>query len=647
MISYYRQCSLLVLVLTGFATLPGPAEAQICQPGRTAQIFVGDTASDAACHFNDIQSALNSVGNCPTQVNVTRMHIWNNQHLSTGGKNVTLQGWGDGVTCFTLSQSCQPTICPIPTSTAPLVTLNGSNSNGRVLTISGAASVVTLRHLIITGGAAGGGDGGGIGFSGTGRLNLFTSAVNYNNAGYGGGINFKGTGATADSAVLTLLNESLIIGNTASVSGGGIRIEGRAQLIAENPRTYIAFNSAVNGFGGGIEVIGPAEAYVGSPGYNGAPVVHQNEAHTGGGIAVIAGEGNGLDAYLHLYSKDPAQPVAISGNAAANVGGGLYARPHYDDGGLLGDLETGDASIVSYGARIDDNSAPDGAIAYLDDEPNSSDPNDLAAGSFLRVADDPPPRGAPTCPAQTSCTRMRGNKTRTPNAVPVPTGSLIAVGRNSQLVLKRAEVTAGEAGMVLRLDPVNANIITGAVLLNCLIADNSLALGVLRQSGGGYSALRVTGCTIAGNSIASGPVVFSHDGNLHMTNSIFAQSLIPTLDYFNDGPFNEFILEYLLSNSTETLPQNLTIIQGLPKFINAAAGNYRLRHDSLGIDFAPGVASQELDLEGNPRVVDLAGIFNHFGPRDLGAYERVQEPPPEVIHADGFETGTTSSAGSE
>lgn len=242
---------------------------------------------------------------------------------------------------------------------------------------------------------------------------------------------------------------------------------------------------------------------------------------------------------------------------------------------------------------------------------------------------------------------MTGNATRTLNAEPVNTGSLIALGRNSQLVLKRVEVSSNEAGMVLRVDPVNSGIVTGAILLNCLIADNTLAMGVLRQPGGGYSALRVTGCTVAGNSIGSGPVVYSRDGNLNLTHTIFAQPLIPTLDYLNNGPFNELILDYLLSNSTESLPSNLTIIQGLPDFMNAAGGNYHLRHDSLGVDFAPATSAQDLDLVGNPRVKDLLGLFNQFGPQDLGAYERQDEPPPEVILSDSFESGSGTSSSSE
>lgn len=639
MVMSQRLCLLsLLMVLLGYSLQPFEAEAQICQPGRVVKIHVGDTASDAACHYNDIQSALNAVGNCPTQINVTRMHIWNNQHLTTGGKNVTLQGWGDGVTCFVLSQTCGPEICPIPTSTAPLVTLNGSNTPGRVLTISGASSFVTLRHLIITGGLASGGDGGGIGFSGTGRLNLFTSAVNYNNAGYGGGINFRGTGETANSAILTLLNETLIVGNTATVSGGGIRIEGRAQLIVESPRTLITFNTASTGFGGGIEIIGPAQGYIGSPGYNGAPVVHQNEARLGGGIAVVAGTGENLGAELHLYSLIPDQPVSISGNAAAERGGALYLLGHRDG---FPSLELGNAIVHIYGARLSDNTAPDGAIAYLD---TAFDGFGDPWGSVMFIRDIPSPRGGHGCP-EPPCTLMSGNATRTLAGDVVPTGALITLGRDADFQSTRVEFSNNESGYLMRLEPQELNIsnTTIAWFRNCLVADNTFAQGVWRAPAGEHWSMRITGCTVVGNTIAAGPVVYAHEGELLLEYSIVDQPGVPVLNQasITNSPF----ARYLLSPDVSTLPAAIDIIQGTPTYVDGLNGNYRLRHHSLGIDFAPSLAAPgELELDGLPRLYDVAAISNHFGIRDLGAYERNDEPPSEVIFADGFETGSGSSS---
>ena len=624
----FRRCLVLLLV-TALMSISAPAKAQVCQPGRTAQIYVGATSQDAACHHDTIQAALNAVGSCPTQVNVTRMHIWSNQHLSTGGRNVTLQGWGDGVTCFTLSQSCTSTLCPVPSSTAPLVTINANGSAGRVLTISGANSVVTLRHLIITGGAAGGGDGGGIGFSGTGRLNLFTTAVNYNNAGYGAGINFKGTGATPDTAVLTLLNESLIIGNTASVSGGGIRIEGQAQLIVESPRTLITQNKANTGFGGGVEVIGPAEAHIGSPGYNGGPVIQQNEARFGGGIAVVGGEGDGYHARLHLYSKDPAQPVAVSGNAAEIAGGGLYLWPYFDEVPLP---TVARPFATIYRAQLDDNTAPDGAVAYLDK--NVGGLGGAIAGD-IEFTDEPPPRGGARCLGPDPCTLMRGNKTIDLVGEYAPDGSLIVLRDQARIPTgKRMAFLDNTAGYLLRTEGGQSS--NDVTLQNCLIANNAFGKGALRIIATQYTTLYMIGCTVASNTLG-GPVIYQREGELKLFLSIFDQPGIQTLDF----PGSRSKVFYVLTNDSASLFGGTEIVQGAPSFVDAAAKNYQLRHDSTGIDFGPALTEEnELDLAGNPRARDLLGIPNYLGPRDLGAYERTAEPPPNRIFSDGFEAGS-------
>lgn len=625
--------ALLLVVLT---TLAAPAEAQICQPGRVVKINVGDTASDAACHYNDIQSALNAVGNCPTQINVTRMHIWNNQHLTTGGKNVTLQGWGDGVTCFTLSQTCGPEVCPIPTSTQPLVIINGNDTPGRVLTISGANSFVTLRHLFIMRGSVPSGDGAGIGFAGTGALNLDTTTVSLNNAEYGGGINFKGTGSSPTQAVLRLRKETLILNNTAAVSGGGIRMEGLSQLFVEEPKTWIAFNSALTGFGGGIELLDGAQAFIGSSGYNGVAVVSNNEAQDGGGIAALVSDEGFFDTEVYLYSVDPQQPVGISGNSAAARGGAFYLRPNRDEfpGNLINV-----ATVRAYGARIEDNTAPDGAIAYLDHDVGGLG---SPVGSHFFIYDTPSPRGGHGCPSAPPCTRMNGNATRTLNGSPVANGALIAMGPASDIFMNRVEFRNNEGGLLIRMQaPENKDFATFATLWNCLIADNALANGVLRAPSEEGWRSTLSGCTVVGNTIASGPVVFGRDDSLTLEYSIFDQPGVPTLDY-NLGAIANLTTQYLLSNDVSTLPVALDIIQGVPSYANGQNGNYRLRHNSLGIDFAPADAAPGFDLDGQPRVTDQPLIPNHFGPRDLGAYERSDPPPPEVIEADGFEDHISS-----
>src|SRR5512146_2831118 len=162
------------------------------------------------CTHNDIQAAIDAVGACPIVIDVTREHLYTGAscdpskpsgcHLAISNKtNVTLQGWGDGVTCLDLKQN----ICAScgPGQTVPLITLDGGSSGGPVLSIGGTSNV-SLRNLTITHGAtAYDGSGGGIAFAGSGSLLLEDSTLANNYAGYGGAINMTASGA---GATLTL-----------------------------------------------------------------------------------------------------------------------------------------------------------------------------------------------------------------------------------------------------------------------------------------------------------------------------------------------------------------------------------------------------------------------------------------------------------
>ena len=65
------------------------------------------------------------------------------------------------------------------------------------------------------------------------------------------------------------------------------------------------------------------------------------------------------------------------------------------------------------------------------------------------------------------------------------------------------------------------------------------------------------------------------------------------------------------------------IIEGAPSFVDAANGDCHLQHALLGVDGAPDDVAADIarDLDGAPRVVDLPGAPNEFGPLDPGAYE--------------------------
>jgi hypothetical protein len=84
----------------------------------------------------------------------------------------------------------------------------------------------------------------------------------------------KGNGGTA---LITLFANSTVLNNTANVSGGGIRLEGSARLRRDGRRRPGSLSiTRTEDYGGGVEVLAPARADIGSGGYNGNAVVSDN-----------------------------------------------------------------------------------------------------------------------------------------------------------------------------------------------------------------------------------------------------------------------------------------------------------------------------------------------------------------------------------
>ena len=281
------------------------------------------------CTQHSIKAAVESVINsCPVIIDITQDYQYDGSncdptdssgcHLSISGKNITLQGHGANESCYTLTQCIPGPYCDAPSSTTPLVTLDGGSS-GRVLSISGGSNV-NIRNLTIMHGAnSSDAGGGGIDFTGFGNLNITRSTIAFNNAGYGGGISVTGSGGTVN---LRLQVYALIQNNTAQKSGGGVRIEGTVRLFVLNQQTWIRGNRAVSGYGGGIEILGPARADIGSAGFDGVGVVSGNEGINGAGIAVI--DNNNGEAVLRTFADAASRPTVIAGNIGATQGGGIY-----------------------------------------------------------------------------------------------------------------------------------------------------------------------------------------------------------------------------------------------------------------------------------------------------------------------------------
>jgi len=576
---------------------------------------VGDMASDAACQYDSIQAAIDAAGTCPVVIDVTREHQYtggyctpgqttaNGCHLAVSGKNITLQGWPDSVTCYSLSQSvCQT--CG-PNRTDSLVTLD-ANNNGTLLTATGTSNV-TLRNMTLSHGNAGALNGGGIRFSGSGSLNLYATTVNLNQAANGAGIEFNGSGG---NATLTLGANTQILANTAGGSGGGIRIEGSARLFALQAQTQISFNHAPNGYGGGVQALGPAQVDIGSPGYGSGGVIFYNDAQYGGGIAAAA-TNDTSPVRVRLFSVDAHQPVRISQNTASRSGGGVWLKPS----------GAGAAGLCAMDFRLDGNIAQEGAAIYGDTDFGTATYGStidlITAPDAARCAtpENVTSLGAVRCAPGAACNTIDGNLAQDSGTNPTP-GAMLLV-QNQGSLYSTALALRGNAGAHA------VRVFDSAVtFVNCLVADNAFGASAFlfeNQGGiiGGPGTENLGNCTIANNSLASGAVIASDHG-LTLMNSLIAQPGVASLDY--GGNANDLAVAYVVSNSISTLPGGNDVMQGTPSFVDPANGDYHLTPTSLGIDYAP--AAGGTDLDGNPRDWDLPAIGNVHGPRDLGAYER-------------------------
>ncbi|MEO6690296.1 MAG: hypothetical protein ABIS07_12515 [Dokdonella sp.] len=585
----------------------------------------------AGCTYTTIQAALDaeraSPGSPADYLYVARNQSYTAQDIQIHDQNVFIYGGVD--TCT-------------DSSTSGTTTLSGSGGAAKsVMTISGHSRVGLGGFTITQGDNTSSGVGGGINFVGSGWLRVSSTTITNNQAGYGGGINFNGTGGSADVAELQIGVETLITNNTANTSGGGIRIEGNATLNIVEPQVMIGFNKAVGGYGGGILVIGPARADLGSPGYQFAEYVGlllQNSAQYGGGLAVVAGSGNGKG-FARLFTTDAAHPIWLDGNVASHVGGAIYVHPNAGEG------SADSAAICGSDYRLSSNSAQEGSAIYADEQHDSITGYQGSNVSLSRNAI----HGTPSCASQYPfeidpveckseyCSRIDGNITQNISGQ-ATAGSTVLVQSNSDVGIEHARLVGNHGAHVMRVianDSASSFNPSHGRLSACLVAGN-VATGDLIVADSD-TTMNVTNCTIADNQIGSGTVVRS-GGILDLFDDIFAQGQTPTLVY-TGGNANNLSIGYVLSMEVATLAQGQHVVQADPSFVDAGSGNYHLLPFSLAIDRSPAVAGDDRDLDGLPRDQDITSVPNQDGVRDLGAYERQLRycGAADTIFCSGFE----------
>ena len=171
----------------------------------------------------------------------------------------------------------------------------------------------------------------------------------------------------------------------------------------------------------------------------------------------------------------------------------------------------------------------------------------------------------------------------------------------------------------------NNNIIDN--IRNCLLADNTFTGMFLRMMTGYSAVVRFDNCTLAGNEMKGG--VYSGtaaDLGLAMTNTVFHGNAITgvfgSLTGCQTGFANNCTDNATLQSLTEADGGGL--VTAAPKFVDAAAGDYRLARNSPCREKAlklGWMTAEATDLDGNPRVLDRYGKVSPAGLPDIGCYE--------------------------
>lgn len=568
------------------------------------------------CTHGSIQDAIDDAADDPDVADI--IHIATNQayddiELDIHDQHVALQGgYAD---------------CTAAGSNGQRTTLDGDGDHS-VVRIHGDGDVV-LSGLVLTGGHApmsNTGYGGGLRIDGGPHLvSLTNMLVNNNEAGHGGGISVRNTHSGNPADVQLVLGDDVVImnnhagyappaGGDPMLQGGGIYCHEASVRMIGGGLTSILNNEASHDGGGiGADQCEVTIAPHGSTDYNG--VVLNYAGRDGGGIAVN-GEGGGA---TRLYPTAADKPVRVAANTAEREGGGIKVNTH-------GDVNAWD--LIIDGNRA--NGEGGGVSVFAD---TGSDTRFVMRGSL-----DAAPAGAVQCTASLRCNRISDNSARDESDAPMQAAALRVAGNGNAFDSPDFEVTLegtrieGNSGLNLVRVRYDSSVFGfGQVTFNgTAIVHNVAGNELVLDSDEVYFVMNAV--TIAANTIGGSDVIRAHDGAMRLNRSIVWQ---PGKFVLNSHGVEEGDVRYLLASDLANIPPDATNLIADPRFVDAESGDLHLDTTSPAIDYAPGTNLPEADDQ--PRVVDLAHVENVLGPQDLGAYERQQASPDDVIFADGFE----------
>jgi len=328
--------------------------------------------------------------------------------------------------------------------------------------------------------------------------------------------------------------------------------------------------------------------------------------------------------------------VVVADNVASIEGGGIYLKA------LAQTSEVSNAVLCADAFHIDGNSAPDGSAIYSDtDSSSGASPKGGIVSIGPSAFCSAPPAAAVSSAAGLPCNTLSVNVTQDSSSL---TAGSIVGAQDGSLILasaatSRFEMRNNTSGHAFGLTGVSS------ALHTCLIAGNTFSAEtfVIDSTGNGFDTT-VVNCTIANNANNSGSV-FRTGQNLTIDATIIDQ---PSMAAVSTVGTPAIFADDVLAADSTGLPVQANIVQGEPMFRNVVAGDFHAAGDyhqqvfkignqvtaSLGIDFAPPVAGDDRDLDGNPYDQDVPAVADFQGVRDLGCYEA--QPITDRVFGDAF-----------